>query len=57
MQGRELAWKFAQDNWDELYNRYEGGFLLSRLIKVQYIDASWPIFELGIENSATFSEL
>lgn len=33
VQGRELAWKFVQDNWDELYNRYEGGFLLSRLIK------------------------
>lgn len=28
-----MAWKFVQENWDELYNRYEGGFLLSRLIK------------------------
>ena len=29
-----MAWKFVQDNWDELYNRYEGGFLLCRLVKV-----------------------
>nr|XP_058942473.1 puromycin-sensitive aminopeptidase-like [Pocillopora verrucosa] len=33
VKGREMAWKFVQENWDELYNRYEGGFLLSRLIK------------------------
>ena len=32
-----MAWKFVQENWDELYNRYEGGFLLSRLIKVNSI--------------------
>lgn len=34
VKGREMAWKFVQENWDELHNRYEGGFLLSRLIKV-----------------------
>ena len=34
VKGREMAWKFVQDNWDEFHNRYEGGFLLSRLIKV-----------------------
>ncbi|PFX27024.1 Puromycin-sensitive aminopeptidase [Stylophora pistillata] len=33
VKGREMAWKFVQENWDELHNRYEGGFLLSRLIK------------------------
>ena len=33
--GRDMAWKFVKDNWDELHNRYEGGFLLSRLIKVE----------------------
>ncbi|XP_068751951.1 puromycin-sensitive aminopeptidase-like [Montipora capricornis] len=33
VEGREMAWKFVKDNWEELYNRYEGGFLLSRLIK------------------------
>ncbi|NXQ46384.1 PSA aminopeptidase, partial [Catharus fuscescens] len=33
-QGRKAAWKFLRDNWEELYNRYQGGFLISRLIKV-----------------------
>ena len=32
--GRELAWQFVEDNWDELYTRYAGGLLFSRLIKV-----------------------
>lgn len=32
--GRKAAWKFIKDNWEELYNRYQGGFLISRLIKV-----------------------
>lgn len=31
--GRVLAWEFFKDNWSELMNRYEGGFLLSRLVK------------------------
>ena len=34
--GRELAWQFVQDNWEELYNRYAGGLLFPRLIKVTY---------------------
>ncbi|XP_061840322.1 puromycin-sensitive aminopeptidase isoform X1 [Nerophis lumbriciformis] len=33
-QGRKAAWKFVKDNWEELHNRYQGGFLLSRLIKL-----------------------
>lgn len=32
--GRRAAWKFLKDNWEELYNRYQGGFLISRLIKL-----------------------
>ncbi|KAM8947367.1 puromycin-sensitive aminopeptidase [Pelodytes ibericus] len=32
--GRKSAWIFVKDNWEELYNRYQGGFLISRLIKV-----------------------
>uniref|UniRef100_A0A667ZW01 Aminopeptidase n=1 Tax=Myripristis murdjan TaxID=586833 RepID=A0A667ZW01_9TELE len=32
--GRKAAWKFVKDNWEELHNRYQGGFLISRLIKV-----------------------
>nr|CAD7257222.1 unnamed protein product [Timema shepardi] len=31
--GRELAWTFFKDNWQELMNRYRGGFLLARLVK------------------------
>jgi len=34
-QGRKAAWKFVKDNWEELYNRYQGGFLISRLIKAR----------------------
>jgi len=30
--GRELSWKFVQDNWAVLLDRYKG-FLLARLIK------------------------
>ncbi|XP_039666978.1 puromycin-sensitive aminopeptidase [Perca fluviatilis] len=33
-QGRKAAWKFVRDNWEELYNRYQAGFLISRLIKL-----------------------
>lgn len=35
--GRELAWRFVEDNWDELYTRYAGGLLFSRLIKVTFV--------------------
>ena len=33
-EGREAAWKFVKDHWAELHERYTGGFLLSRLVKV-----------------------
>jgi len=32
--GRELAWKFVRDNWTMLHERYNGMFLLARLVKV-----------------------
>ena len=35
--GRELAWRFVEDNWDKLYTRYAGGLLFSRLIKVTFV--------------------
>lgn len=31
--GREMAWSFVKENWKKLHERYEGGFLLSRLVK------------------------
>ncbi|KAL6057849.1 Aminopeptidase [Balamuthia mandrillaris] len=30
--GRDMAWEFVQEHWDELYSRFSGGFLLSRLV-------------------------
>ncbi|KAM5135748.1 puromycin-sensitive aminopeptidase [Mantella aurantiaca] len=33
-QGRKAAWNFVKENWEELHNRYQGGFLISRLIKL-----------------------
>lgn len=32
--GRKMTWQFTKDHWDDLYKRYDGGFLLSRLIKI-----------------------
>ncbi|PNI19433.1 NPEPPS isoform 4, partial [Pan troglodytes] len=53
--GRKAAWKFIKDNWEELYNRYQGGFLISRLIKAQWltpvIPALWEA-ELSVEGFA-----
>ena len=34
--GREMAWKFVQDNWDEFHKRYAGLFLLQHVIRVRY---------------------
>ncbi|EDV26424.1 uncharacterized protein TRIADDRAFT_22803 [Trichoplax adhaerens] len=31
--GRQLTWNFMKQNWDKLNSIYQGGFLLSRLIK------------------------
>jgi puromycin-sensitive aminopeptidase len=31
--GRDLAWEFFKSNWKILFDKYEGGFLLSRLVK------------------------
>ncbi|XP_071450915.1 puromycin-sensitive aminopeptidase [Hetaerina americana] len=31
--GRELAWRFLRDNWHVLTERYQGGFLIARLVK------------------------
>lgn len=31
--GRLLAWEFLKEKWDVLVDRYEGGYLLSRLVK------------------------
>uniref|UniRef100_A0A8C8IT96 Aminopeptidase n=1 Tax=Oncorhynchus tshawytscha TaxID=74940 RepID=A0A8C8IT96_ONCTS len=41
--GRKAAWKFVKDNWEELHNRYQGGFLISRLIKDNHLWSTPPI--------------
>ena len=34
-QGRDMAWEFLKDNWDEFHRRYsEGGFGLMRLVSI-----------------------
>ncbi|XP_057304719.1 puromycin-sensitive aminopeptidase-like [Hydractinia symbiolongicarpus] len=42
--GRKMTWQFTKDNWEVLYKRYDGGFLLSRLVM------------LSTENFATAEE-
>ena len=32
--GRDLAWNFFREHKDEFARRYEGGFLIARLVKV-----------------------
>ncbi|KAK2579854.1 hypothetical protein KPH14_007537 [Odynerus spinipes] len=32
--GRVMAWEFFKEHWKTLLDRYEGGFLLSRLVKL-----------------------
>lgn len=44
--GRQLAWEFFQKNKDELRRRYEGGFLVSRLVKVRINEYS--VYETSI---------
>uniref|UniRef100_H2Z0A6 Aminopeptidase n=1 Tax=Ciona savignyi TaxID=51511 RepID=H2Z0A6_CIOSA len=31
--GRDLAWKYTKENWDQLHDMYKGMFLISRLVK------------------------
>ncbi|KAG8147200.1 hypothetical protein E2320_022747, partial [Naja naja] len=45
-QGRKAAWKFIRDNWEKLYNRYQGAFLMSRLIKLS-------VDEFAVDKMAT----
>lgn len=45
--GRRLTWQFTKDNWEELHKRYQGGFLLSRLIKVR--DRLFELFSIQFQ--------
>ncbi|XP_012260332.2 puromycin-sensitive aminopeptidase isoform X1 [Athalia rosae] len=47
--GRILAWQFFKDNWKVLMDRYEGGFLLSRLVKFTTEDFATEESALEVE--------
>ncbi|KAK3768872.1 hypothetical protein RRG08_021880 [Elysia crispata] len=53
-EGRELAWKFFRENFHTLSDRYEGGFLLSRL--VQATTENFASEEMALEVEAYFKE-
>lgn len=54
-QGRKAAWKFVKENWEQLFSRYQGGFLISRLVKVDRCLLGWV--GLQDENSTRVSFL
>lgn len=35
--GREMAWQFVRDHWQFFYERYQGGALIARLLKVSLL--------------------
>ncbi|KAF6202747.1 hypothetical protein GE061_003149 [Apolygus lucorum] len=47
--GRELVWEFMQANWVELLQRYEGGFLLTRLVKSSMENFATEEMALAVE--------
>jgi len=50
VQGRWMTWQFVKENWDELHKRFEGGFLLSRLIKSTTADFASEDMAKDVEN-------
>jgi puromycin-sensitive aminopeptidase len=52
--GRDPTWEFFKENWKVLLDQYEGGFLLSRLIK--YLTENFTTEERAIEVEAFFKE-
>ena len=51
--GRLLAWEFLKEKWDGLMERYEGGYLLSRLVK--YIAENFATEEKALEIEQFFA--
>lgn len=52
--GRELAWEFLQNHWQQLHDRYEGGFLLTRLVK--HTTENFATEERAVEVETFFKE-
>lgn len=48
--GRELAWQFFKDHFKELIDRYQGGFLLTRLVKFTTENFASEKMALEVEN-------
>ena len=48
--GRDLAWQFVKDKFVILKERYESGFLLSRLVKSTTIDLLGEVEQYFINN-------
>ncbi|XP_014604170.1 PREDICTED: puromycin-sensitive aminopeptidase isoform X1 [Polistes canadensis] len=48
--GRVIAWEFFKEHWKTLLDRYEGGFLLARLIKVTTENFVSEEFAKDVEN-------
>ncbi|XP_058458878.1 puromycin-sensitive aminopeptidase isoform X1 [Malaya genurostris] len=52
--GRDMTWDYFKENWKVLLDRYEGGFLLSRLIK--YLTENFSTEERALEVEKFFEE-
>lgn len=52
--GRDMTWNYFKENWKVLLDRYEGGFLLSRLIK--YLTENFSTEERALEVELFFKE-
>lgn len=52
--GRDMTWNYFKDNWKILLDRYEGGFLLSRLIK--YLTENFSTEERALEVEQFFKD-
>lgn len=52
--GREMTWEYFTENWKVLLDRYEGGFLLSRLIK--YVTENFSTEERAREVEQFFKD-
>ncbi|XP_055688287.1 puromycin-sensitive aminopeptidase [Lutzomyia longipalpis] len=52
--GRDMTWSYFRENWRVLLEQYEGGFLLSRLVK--YLTENFASEEKAKEVEAFFKE-
>lgn len=43
--GRDLTWQFMKENWETYQSKFQGSFLLSRVIEVGYNQCTHNIIE------------